>query len=900
MKKEIISRKKQIYTILFAISILALQCFTLHCTSIHVLYQNSQHENDQSKILEIISCTASNEDFYYFWNGTYSQIIDPDNLYYWNGTENFTYIGSNSFLVNETKYDETSGQIKNYSRKVNNGTRIISEQNPPFWKDGSHEWVWIHTNIQLNDTVNITIYTDGDSEFNVTGETVISALNRNFSVWILVDSIGSTAYYDKYSGILISGLFYRFGGALNHTINVTSTNVTLEPNNFAPHLENGNVSPLEGITTTEFNFTVNYSDADNNEPISVNVNINGTIYSMEKINSSDSYYVDGVLYQFVTFLQSGNYTCNFSCSDNSFSNQTNDIIGPNVTLVNANPPVLSEGVVTPDQGFNNTNFLFSVNYSDTDNNAPSYINVTINSTPFEMEKQNSSDVNYVDGVIYQYLTTLLEGNYEFYFNTSDGLNEVGFPISNPISGPNVSAFQNYTMYENVIFEWIDATDGILLSLSDDDSSTQALPFNFQFYNETYSTIHVSSNGYCSFTDTNPVDPTEDSIPSTDADNQRLIALLWDDLNPNGENVIYVKNLTSPNRWVLEYYQIKHKSFSDQYVEGTFQLILYETGEIKFQFLEVLYYVGYSSGLNFGDGSYFNKLDSLSWGLRNYSVLFIFDGSVNNTPTLTSLGVDKSQGYTTDTFKYRVEYRDADNDAPSYVRIIIDGVSFDMQKETPADTNYVDGVIYYYQTTLTAGTHTYRFETSDGFYEIKEPTASELQGPTVTTPTLPLPSLGPLEILMISLGIIIPVGAVAGAGICILIYKKRRKTLKTKSVKLKKMPELTDSLYNGKEPISQIRIEYPSPPQKSEGSPEINEADLEFLKNLKKDELLELLEQFKGDFLQFGGYNDHHFIEISNWIEKVSDPLNLQLDAENLEALTRQYNIWKEKLKLFRS
>ena len=51
---------------------------------------------------------------------------------------------------------------------------------------------------------------------------------------------------------------------------------------------------------------------------------------------------------------------------------------------------------------------------------------------------------------------------------------------------------NYLMTEGYPYTWIDATGGTKLLLSGDGYSTQSLPFNFQFYNETYSTIYLKT------------------------------------------------------------------------------------------------------------------------------------------------------------------------------------------------------------------------------------------------------------------------------------------------------------------------------------------------------------------------------------------------------------------------
>ena len=61
-------------------------------------------------------------------------------------------------------------------------------------------------------------------------------------------------------------------------------------------------------------------------------------------------------------------------------------------------------MVSPKSSDQHDDYNFTVVYTDQDNNAPQYINVTVNSTTFPMDKQDSGDNNYTDGVLYQYVT----------------------------------------------------------------------------------------------------------------------------------------------------------------------------------------------------------------------------------------------------------------------------------------------------------------------------------------------------------------------------------------------------------------------------------------------------------------------------------------------------------------
>jgi hypothetical protein len=108
---------------------------------------------------------------------------------------------------------------------------------------------------------------------------------------------------------------------------------------------------------------------------------------------------------------------------------------------------------------------------------------------------------------------------------------------------------------------------------------------------------------------------------------------------------------------------------------------------------------------------------------------------NQRPTLSGGGVNPPSGDTTDDFTFSVTYTDSDNDAPTAARVIIDGTPHDM---TGSGTTYSSGVTYNYTTTLSAGSHTFRFEFNDGTNHIyydgsgvrKLPEQSTFVGPVV--------------------------------------------------------------------------------------------------------------------------------------------------------------------------
>ncbi|MHA1379552.1 MAG: Ig-like domain repeat protein [Candidatus Helarchaeota archaeon] len=303
-----------------------------------------------------------------------------------------------------------------------------------------------------------------------------------FAQWMQPKSFASMVFYDSdnasdpinatainYNNVAGGYKTVFFCMPLEHcsdlTTRTTILNRTLQwfmPNNKAPTLADGQVTPVSGNSAQLFTFKVNYTDFDNNSPIYVNITINNTyIYEMQKENPNDNDYVDGVIFNFSTYLSAGSYEYYFNASDWYFKASSSVYTGPTVTSINLNPPNLGNGRVYPTTGSNITTFKFKVNYSDPDNNEPSYVNVTIDSQVCTMAKQNPMDINYIDGATYEYSTTLTVGNHYYYFNASDGVNSVGIPTSGNFSGPQVSVYVPATslLFDGLSYNWT----GIIMS-----------------------------------------------------------------------------------------------------------------------------------------------------------------------------------------------------------------------------------------------------------------------------------------------------------------------------------------------------------------------------------------------------------------------------------------------------
>ncbi|MFX1451723.1 MAG: tetratricopeptide repeat protein, partial [Promethearchaeota archaeon] len=229
-------------------------------------------------------------------------------------------------------------------------------------------------------------------------------------------------------------------------------NLTYKTNVLPANLTLGSVSPTTGNQTTLLNFSVIYTEPENYPPTLINVLINGTPYVMEKLNINDNSYTDGCAYQYLTYLQPGNYNYSFECWDGKYYNRTS--IYPGLTIVSTNlmEPTLTNGHVTPNEGYGNwTIFKFRVTYTDPDNNAPDFINITINSKTYFMTKLNPSDTNYMDGCIFKLDIKLDIGTYYFNFNCSDGTYIVSTEL---YTGPFVTKIvEGLILFDGMYYCW---------------------------------------------------------------------------------------------------------------------------------------------------------------------------------------------------------------------------------------------------------------------------------------------------------------------------------------------------------------------------------------------------------------------------------------------------------------
>ncbi|MCK9997510.1 MAG: tandem-95 repeat protein, partial [Candidatus Krumholzibacteria bacterium] len=132
------------------------------------------------------------------------------------------------------------------------------------------------------------------------------------------------------------------------------------------------------------------------------------------------------------------------------------------------------------------------------------------------------------------------------------------------------------------FEDISLT-GTPVTLSD-DQVTPAIPigFNFVYYGVAYPDVYISSNGFINLA------PNTDQgccsgriIPDGMSPEYTMLAPSWRDLNPMDGGSISYEFRPAPNRFIVQFTDIH--MFSSATADVTWQIKLFETGEIEFHY-----------------------------------------------------------------------------------------------------------------------------------------------------------------------------------------------------------------------------------------------------------------------------------------------------------------------------
>ncbi|MBI2844315.1 MAG: S8 family serine peptidase [Armatimonadetes bacterium] len=103
---------------------------------------------------------------------------------------------------------------------------------------------------------------------------------------------------------------------------------------------------------------------------------------------------------------------------------------------------------------------------------------------------------------------------------------------------------------------------------------------------------------------------------------------------------------------------------------------------------------------------------------------------NVPPTLSTPKLTPVVGLSNSDFIFTVIYKETEGingQAPAYMRVVIDGIPYDMQPVITGTPSYRAGVVYRYTAKLRSGSHNYYFEASDGADAVTLPVADPNTG-----------------------------------------------------------------------------------------------------------------------------------------------------------------------------
>ncbi|MBN2150903.1 MAG: hypothetical protein JW839_05645, partial [Candidatus Lokiarchaeota archaeon] len=600
---------------------------------------------------------------------------------------------------------------------------------------------WILRNVTIGSYVRL-ISPDGDFNVPIVDQIVVYAMGMRFHAWV-VEAPNATAYYDVETGFLLHYSYAGSGGIFT----IRPRYGTMFKNYHLPTLTGGTLLNPSGNSTVMRQFSITYEDGDNVLPGRTDLVINGTHHAMVEADPLDQNVADGKDYVVGIYLPAGSYDYNFRFSDNLTTAYYP--AGSNGTFVvdyaNTHAPVLTAGDVAPIRGYTDDVFVFSVSYSDADNNYPISVVTSISLGGLflgniTLVPEDPFDSNVMDGARFAGATSLPNGNYAYNFTASDGVFISHEPVMGSQTGPIVasSGLLNSTDLGNMTIGSIRHTYGGNDWENFWDTHSDLIARHASFVRlegrvtaEMLEAIDVLWLGDYGSTPLTPqeltllIDWVEDAggcivIAGTDYNMMRVAEQV---LGHYGVSQVgryfysetsYEVNTGHPvttgvsavflNWGMLEsYLQTSSSPFTSVVdLEGLPQVIAYESASN-----------GKIVALNAR-----GPFDSI-WQEDNRQLernVFGWLGRFNRFGpfTLVDLGSSPALPTTLDLVTVWANYTDPlDDHKPRYMTLWANGTAYQMQKAISTDYGYDAGVLYEYSGYFQAGTYSYYIEAADG-------------------------------------------------------------------------------------------------------------------------------------------------------------------------------------------
>ena len=528
-----------------------------------------------------------------------------------------------------------------------------------------------------------------------------------------------------------------------------------DPNwNTSPELEDYAVEPEDGSPSDEYFFSVTYLDEDNDPPSQIFLFLDGKKYALKPADSKNREYFRGVEYTTtVKGLDWGPHAYLFTASDGNSPVSTGPVQGPWVLGEDPDwnqPPELDNYEVSPWDGTSADTFEFHVTYMDEEGIKPKSIELVLDGKTHGMTKVNAKADDYVNGV--EYITTLKDlqwGPHAFRFTASDGTTDVWTPLEagpyvmgsspdwneppeiwdsdiEPYEGTPDDEFTFRVLYHD---EEGDAPEFVKLRLDGKNHSmAKEDPKADDYVDGVWYMVKVSEldwgphrHSFLISDETNTSTTTVEVGPYVQGDLpgwNNAPELFGEDFEPwDG---------TPADEYVfrVEYWDPEGDAprFVNLFLDGTQHVMQLENPKAKpdrGDYEEGVAYVVTVSGLQWGPHQHYFTCSDGKNAVRTQLVggpyLYGDDPDFNQAPEVADYDVEPGDGPPTTTFEFFMEYFDAEGSAPEFVRLYLDGKSYEMQlSPDEEDPDYEDGVGFVYQISgLSWGPHSHYFEISDG-------------------------------------------------------------------------------------------------------------------------------------------------------------------------------------------
>lgn len=178
-----------------------------------------------------------------------------------------------------------------------------------------------------------------------------------------------------------------------------------------------------------------------------------------------------------------------------------------------------------------------------------------------------------------------DGSTYVYEDTSNFSVIIGEPTIAAPTGPDEYGYWAYddtdTLYGYApLYSWFEIAPpgpgSLITAITNTDGGmvTLDLPFTFKYYDTTYDSISVCSNGFLKLGSTSDTTGTgyNSSIPN-DSGPKRMVAPFWDDLKADQYGDIY--EYSDSTVYIIEFDSVNHRGLNPSYAKyETFQVILY--------------------------------------------------------------------------------------------------------------------------------------------------------------------------------------------------------------------------------------------------------------------------------------------------------------------------------------